>query len=89
VADHPFADPRPRRPLPEPVLLDPIQAAAMINIGERKLWELTKSGDIPSRKIGRLVRYSVAELEDWIARGCPCGNASDPDGGKGARRGSS
>lgn len=55
----------------EPLLIDAKAASAMLGIGARKLWSLTNCGAIPSRRIGRSVRYSPAELRAWIAAGCP------------------
>ena len=54
-----------------PLLIDASAAADLLSIGRRKLWELTNRGAIPSRRIGRAVRYSVADLRDWVANGCP------------------
>lgn len=54
-------------PTPERLLLPPREAAGVLSISERSLWTLTKSGEIPSVRIGRSVRYSVAALEAWIA----------------------
>ncbi len=48
------------------LLLDPPEAAASLGLSERTLWSLTQSGEIPSLKIGRLVRYSPAALQRWI-----------------------
>ncbi len=53
------------------LLVDSITAAEMIQISPRLLWDLTKREVVPSRRIGRCRRYSVAELQEWIARGCP------------------
>lgn len=49
------------------LLLDAPAAAAALSISERKLWELKAGGLIPFVKIGRLVRYPVDGLRDWIA----------------------
>ena len=51
----------------EPLLLKAGQAAAVLGISERKLWELTNRGVIPCVRIGRSVRYSRRTLEAWIA----------------------
>lgn len=48
------------------MLLTPKQAAATLAISARKLWSLTNCGDIPSVRIGRLVRYDPADLRAWI-----------------------
>ncbi len=49
------------------LLLSPREAAEALGLSERSLFSLTKSGEVPSLKLGRLVRYSVVELERWIA----------------------
>ncbi len=54
---------------PQPVerlLVAPRDAAKMLAICERTLFALTKSGDVPSVRIGRAVRYSVDDLRAWI-----------------------
>lgn len=48
------------------MLLTPEEAAKSLSISPRSLWGLMKSGEIPSVKIGRSVRYPVADLERWI-----------------------
>ncbi len=73
-----------------PLLIDAKAAAAMLAIGARTLWTYTNCRAIPSRKIGRAVRYCPDELRAWIAAGCPT-DAGAADGvrsamQKGARR---
>lgn len=53
------------------LLIDSKTAAGMLALGTRTLWALTKCNAVPSRSIGRAVRYSPAELRAWIAAGCP------------------
>ena len=48
------------------LLLRPNEAAEALGIGQRKLWELTDLGLIRSVKIGRCVRYPIAELEAYV-----------------------
>jgi excisionase family DNA binding protein len=48
------------------LLIKPGEAARLLEVSERKLWELTNRGDIPSVRIGRSVRYSRRTLERWI-----------------------
>ncbi len=56
-------------PTPEPPLLvDAREAARLLCICPRKLWQLSSDGKIPSVKIGRSVRYSRAALMDYIRR---------------------
>jgi len=45
-----------------------LEAAGYLAISERKLWAVTQQGDLASIKIGRLVRYSKADLDDYIDR---------------------
>ena len=47
-------------------LLTAEEAARWLNISPRTLWGLTASGDLPHLRIGRLVRYDVADLKAWI-----------------------
>lgn len=56
---------------PAPLLIDAKAARSMLCLGERRLWVLTNRKAIPSRKIGRSVRYSPVELAAWVACGCP------------------
>lgn len=49
------------------LLITPKQAAASLSISQRKLFDLTKSGEIPSIRLGRRnVRYSPAALEQYV-----------------------
>ena len=48
------------------LLLSPNQAAEALAISPRKLWDMTASGEVPSIRIGRSVRYSVDDLRQWI-----------------------
>ena len=50
-----------------PLALRPPEAAAVLGIGERLLWERTNAGEIPSLKIGRCVLYSVDALREYLA----------------------
>ena len=56
---------------PQPMLIDAKAACAPLSIGERRLWSLTNCDAIPSRKIGRAVRYSPPEFQAWIDAECP------------------
>ena len=48
------------------LLIKVTEASQALSISERKLWELTTSGEIPSVRIGRSVRYAVDDLNAWI-----------------------
>lgn len=49
----------------QPILLRPREAAQVLAISPRKLWELTDIGEIRCIRIGRSVRYSVEDLRQW------------------------
>jgi excisionase family DNA binding protein len=48
------------------LLVKPPEAAEMLSISKRSLWSRTASGEIPSVRIGRSVRYSIHDLHDWV-----------------------
>lgn len=47
--------------------LRPKEAAKALGIGERKLWAMTNSGELPHARIGRAVVYPVRELQEWLS----------------------
>jgi excisionase family DNA binding protein len=42
------------------------RAAQILAISQRKLWELSNSGEIRHLRIGRGVRYDMADLAAWV-----------------------
>ena len=46
--------------------LRPAEAAQMLSISERALWDLTCYGRIPCLKIGRSTLYPVDALQRWL-----------------------
>ena len=52
----------------ERLLLTPREAAKTLGICERTLYSLTKRGEIPVIRSGRIVRYSVDDLKAWIKK---------------------
>jgi len=56
----------PDLPTPSPKLLTPRDAAKALAVCEKTLFNMTKAGEIPAVKIGRAVRYSVADLARWV-----------------------
>lgn len=54
------------RSSPLPTLLRAREAAEMLAVSPRKLWELTNRGLVPCVRIGRAVRYDVRDLAAWI-----------------------
>jgi len=49
-------------------LLRPQEAAQLLAISKRTLWDLTQSGAIPCVRIKRAVRYSQSDLIAYIKR---------------------
>ena len=57
-----------RKPNIEPIaaiLIDAREAARRLAISPRTLSQLTKDRVVPSIRIGKCVRYRVADLESW------------------------
>jgi excisionase family DNA binding protein len=59
-------------PVP-PLSVQLVQAAALLGISERKLWELKATGKIPCVRIGRSVRFRIQDLEEFIERNLDAG----------------
>lgn len=56
----------------EPLLIDAVSAAKLLSISTKTLWLRTKSGEIPARKIGGRVLYSLQKLREFA-------NSNDSD----------
>ncbi len=55
--------------IPTPaILVDAREAARRLAISTRTLWTLTDDGTMPVVRIGRAVRYRVADLEAYAER---------------------
>lgn len=53
-------------------LVDARMAAEVCGVSARFWHQLNASGKVPAaRKLGRRCLWSVAELDGWIAAGCP------------------
>jgi excisionase family DNA binding protein len=53
-------------------LLDVEGVAALLNCSARHIYRLADMGRMPRPvKLGSLVRWSRAAIQDWIAAGCP------------------
>jgi hypothetical protein len=59
------------------LLVDAKDAARMLAVSPRKLWAMTfeEQPGLPYVRCGRLVRYSVADLQGWIESQRKGGNA--------------
>ena len=48
------------------------QAAKMLNVSVRQVWRLCNTGKLPKPiRLGHCVRWRKAELEAFVAAGCP------------------
>lgn len=54
-------------PIP-PLLVTSRDAARMLCVSERTLWGLTARGGVPCVRLGRAVRYAVADLAAYVER---------------------
>ena len=63
---------------PAPLALRPREAAKALGIGQRKLWELTKAGNIPHIRLGACILYPVAQLQAWLAQQAGAGREVRP-----------
>jgi excisionase family DNA binding protein len=52
----------------EALLISAKDAAKVLCMGDRKLWELTQAKEIACVRNGRRVLYDIADLKDWIER---------------------
>lgn len=48
------------------LLVDSRVACELLDMSERKLWSLRKSGSIPFLKVGNSIKFSICALEEWI-----------------------
>jgi predicted DNA-binding transcriptional regulator AlpA len=56
------------------VLINAEELARMMDVSERTLWRLLSGGKVPQPvRIGRNTRWRLAEVVEWIERGCPVG----------------
>lgn len=53
---------------PPRLLLTSREAAKLLCISERKLWELTDRGELPAVRVDRVKRYDPSDLRQWIDR---------------------
>jgi len=44
------------------------EAAKYLNISPRHLWTLTQRGEIPRIKMGRIVRYDIDALAQYVSQ---------------------
>lgn len=53
-------------------LINGKQLAALLAVSERTLYRLKSTGELPAPVVlGGSVRWRLAEIRGWIAKGCP------------------
>jgi excisionase family DNA binding protein len=61
-----------KRSAVEPAFMDVKEVAALLGCSVRHVMRLSGDGAMPAPvKLGRLVRWNRATLNQWIADGCP------------------
>ncbi|MFO1007729.1 MAG: helix-turn-helix domain-containing protein [Planctomycetaceae bacterium] len=72
--------------LPTPIAYRPREAARVLGISERLLWQLTHDGHIPCVRLGagkrRAILYPVAELQAWLTQQAGVKQQSIGNGGE-------
>ncbi len=58
-----------RRTTAAPGLLDVLDLAARLGVTERFIRRLVHERRIPFYKVGHLVRFDAADVDQWLARG--------------------
>lgn len=60
------------KPNPEATLLTVEQVASLVQVSTRTVWRLVSSGDLVEPiRMGGNTRWRRADLDAWIAAGCP------------------
>lgn len=64
-----------------PLALRPREAAKVLGISPRLLWQLTKDGKVPCVRVGggkrRTVLYPLADLQAWLSREANAGKGGE------------
>ena len=56
----------------DPAMLNVGDVATLLRCSRRHVYRLVDAGRMPAPvKIGALIRWSRASIEEWIAAGCP------------------
>ena len=62
----------------EPLLIKPGEAAELLGVSRSTIYQLLGSGEVPSVRVGKLLRVPAAALEQWV-RERSIGTASRDD----------
>ncbi len=59
-------------PTPTPLVVSAKDLAALLGASERHIRRMDAAGQLPAPlSLGRLRRWSLQEIRDWLAAGCP------------------
>jgi predicted DNA-binding transcriptional regulator AlpA len=62
----------------EPVMITARQLAVLMQVSTRQVWRMLSAGKVPQPiRVGGIVRWRMAEIENWIALGCPGQSQAD------------
>jgi predicted DNA-binding transcriptional regulator AlpA len=62
----------------EPLLVTASQVTGLLAIASRTLWRRVSEGTVPAPvRIGGAVRWRLADIEHWVATGCPVPRKED------------
>jgi excisionase family DNA binding protein len=59
-------------------LLNSTEAATLLGLHKATLQRMARAGQLPCVKVGKLWRFSVTQLNAWVAPATPC--SSRPSG---------
>ncbi len=60
-------------PTSNPLVVSAKDLAALLGASERHIRRMDAGGQLPAPlSLGRLRRWSLQEIRDWLAAGCPC-----------------
>lgn len=55
-----------------PVMITARQLAVVLQVSTRQVWRMLSARRVPQPiRVGSVVRWRMAEIEQWIADGCP------------------
>lgn len=56
----------------DPVMITARQLAVILRVSKRQVWRMLSARRVPQPiRIGNVVRWRMAEIEQWVADGCP------------------
>ncbi|HPF40816.1 MAG TPA: helix-turn-helix domain-containing protein [Phycisphaerae bacterium] len=50
----------------DPIIMSAVEVARMLRISRRKVQLMAQAGEIPHRRIGKLLRFHRESVENWL-----------------------